>query len=229
MVLTSVTVTGVSTVSGVVEGALPQATTSVTDLKKVGTKLAGSAGDLDANALYTLMPKQLISDVDLTEADLKIRKTFTVNITGNKLSSVVSAAANETFLAFDEERYALIRSNGETEELTSDKFAFTNGNTELQINNIGANDTNATLFATLNKTKVTEKIKRKNRINVLVVDKSKLDGAGTGTTTLNNGLEFGNFPFGTRVEDEKISLNKPDVIEVLGIYESRDTSCCICT
>jgi len=219
----SITVTGVSTVSGVVEGALPQATTSVTDLRRVGVKQPG-AGELDANALYTLMPKQLISDVDLTEADLKIRKTFTVNITGNKLSSVVTAAANETFLAFDEERYALIRSNGETEELTSDKFVFTNGNTELQINNIGANDTGATLYATLNKNKVTEKIKRKNRINVLVVDKSKLDGAGTGTTTLNNGLDFGNFPFGTRVEDEKISLNKPDVIEVLGIYESRDTS-----
>ena len=67
----------------------------------------------------------------------QIRKTFTVNITGNQLSSVVSAGANETFLAFDEERYALIRSNGETEELTSDRFAFTNGNTELQINNIG--------------------------------------------------------------------------------------------
>ena len=49
----------------------------------------------------------------------------------------------------------------------------------------------------------------------LLLINQNIDGSGTGTTTLNNGLEFGNFPFGTRVEDEKISLNKPDVIEVL--------------
>ena len=56
------------------------------------------------------MPKQFISDVDLTSSNIVIRKTFTVNISTNKLSSVVTAGANETFLAFDEERYALIRS-----------------------------------------------------------------------------------------------------------------------
>ena len=56
-------------------------------------------------------------------------------------------------LAFDEERYALIRSNGSTEVLTSDKFAFTNGATQLQIYNLGSNDTGATLVTTLRKLK----------------------------------------------------------------------------
>ena len=54
------------------------------------------------------MPKQFISDVDLTSSNIVIRKTFTVNIATNKLSAVVTAGANETFLPFDEERYALI-------------------------------------------------------------------------------------------------------------------------
>jgi hypothetical protein len=42
-------------------------------------------------------------------------------------------------------------------------------------------------------------------------------------TTLNNGLTYGNYPFGVRVEDEVISLNTPDVIEIHGIFESADT------
>ena len=40
---------------------------------------------------------------------------------------------------------------------------------------------------------------------------------------MNNGLVFGNYPYGTRVEDETISLNRPDVIEIHGIFESADT------
>ena len=41
---------------------------------------------------------------------------------------------------------------------------------------------------------------------------------------LNDGLTFGSYPFGTRVQDEKISLNTPDVLDILGIFESTDTS-----
>ena len=219
-----VTVTGITTVTGVLDGNLPATARSINDLKIVGTKLSAVTKDLNENALYTPMPKQFISDVDLTSSNIAIRKTFTVNIATNKLSAVVTAGANETFLAFDEEKYALIRSNGSTEELTADRFQFTNGGRELQINNLGANDTGATLFATLRKSSLKEKVKRQNRVNTLIVDKSINSGAGTGSTTLNNGLTYGNFPFGTRVQDERISLNKPDIIRILGVYESVDTS-----
>ena len=111
--------------------------------------------------------------------------------------------------------------------LTDDKFTFTNGNGTLQISNVGADLTvnqEATLIATLNKVKPTAKVKRKNAVNSLVVDKSNLSGSGIGKTTLNDGLTFGSYPFGTRVQDEKISLNTPDVFDILGIFESTDTS-----
>ena len=55
------------------------------------------------------------------------------------------------------------------------------------------------------------------------LNKSKLVGSGIGLTTLNNGLTYGNYPFGTRVEDDRISLNEPDIVGIHGIYESRDT------
>ena len=34
---------------------------------------------------------------------------------------------------------------------------------------------------------------------------------------------YGSYPYGTRVQDEVISLNVPDIIEIHGIYESVDT------
>jgi hypothetical protein len=162
--------------------------------------------------------------VDLTNAVLSIRKSFTVNIASNQLSAAVVAGTNETFLPFDEERYSLIRSDGSTELLTSDRFAFISGGAQLQIFNLGSNDTGATLVTTLRKTKPKAKEKRKNRVNSIIIDKSKYVGSGIGGTTLNDGLEYGNYAFGTRVQDKIISLNTPDIIEIHSILESADTA-----
>jgi hypothetical protein len=215
---TEITIAGVTTVTGVAQGQLPNVALEVTDLK-VLTNVSVSS---DNNTLYTILPKNNISSVDLTNASLVIRKSFNVNIVSNELSVPVSAGTNETFLPFDEERYSLIRSNGSTELLTSDRFAFIDGGKQLQIYNLGPNDTGATLTTTLKKIKPTSKIKRKNRVNSIIINKSKYDGSGTGENTLNDGLEFGNYAFGTRVQDKNISLNVPDIIEIHGIFESAD-------
>ena len=102
-------------------------------------------------------------------------------------------------------RYSLIREDGTTEELTADKFTITSpgGRSTLQINGLGSNDTGSTLIATIRKRKPKAKIKVRNRVQSIIVDKSKNVGSGIGTTTLNDGLTYGNYPFGTRVQDEK--------------------------
>ena len=217
---TTVTIAGVSTVTGIAEGKLPVALLEVTDFKILTTNLESSSD----NTLYTKLPKNNISNVDLTNANLTIRKSFTVNIVSNELSSPVSAGTNETFLPFDEERYSLIRSDGSTELLTSDRFSFISGGSQLQIFNLGTNNTGATLITTLRKIKPKAKEKRKNRVNSIVVSKSKYAGSGIGGTTLNDGLEFGNYAYGTRVQDKNISLNTPDIVEIHGIFESADTA-----
>jgi hypothetical protein len=153
-----------------------------------------------------------------------LENLLSVNIASNQLSAAVVAGTNETFLPFDEERYSLIRSDGSTELLTSDRFAFISGGTQLQIFNLGSNDTGATLVTTLRKTKPKAKEKRKNRVNSIIIDKSKYVGSGIGGTTLNDGLEYGNYAFGTRVQDKIISLNTPDIIEIHSILESADTA-----
>ena len=220
----NVVVVGVTTVSGVCQGRLPETSggISVSDLKRIETQLSTS-GD---NTLYTPLPKSNISEVILNDSHINIRKYAKVNITADgELSATITLDDNETFLPFDEERYALIRSDdGTAEVLTADKLDFNNEKTTLQIRNLSGADTGSQLIYSVKKVKPTAKIKRKNRVNSVVVNHSKLVGSGVGATTLNNGLTYGNYPYGTRVEDERISLNVPDVVGIQAIYESLDTS-----
>ncbi len=222
----SVKVTGVTTVTGVASGAIPTSDTVVSSLKLQSSPLERSS----ENRLYALMPKPFVSDVDLTSSTLTIRKIFDVDVVQNgntglgQLSSALSAGVNETFLPFDEERYVFMRSDGSTVALTDDMFNFSTGNTVLQLEDLGAATTGCTLIATLQKSNPTAKIKRLNRVNATVVNFSKDSASGIGATTLNDGLTSGNFPIGTRVQDEKISLNEADVIRILGVFESNNTS-----
>ena len=223
-----INVVGIQTVPGVIEGNTPQvgvATLTVPDLNILSSLVGGQEG----HTLYTRMPRELIADVDLTASSIIIRKSFNVKISAaqNELSATVNAGQNENFQPYDEENYILIRNDGNYEMLSDDKFYFGSGNTTLQISNIGtdlSNDEDATLIATLVKGSPTAKIKRKNKVNTVVINKSKTAGAGTGTTSLNDGLSYGNFPYGTRVQDETISLLHADIIEIHGIFESKDTN-----
>ncbi|MDB4348693.1 DUF4815 domain-containing protein [bacterium] len=220
---THIDVAGVTAVAGISSGLLPAATLNVTDLKVITTDLASSSDD----SLFTTLSKVNVSDINLDDASLTIRKTFDVTIASSELSTQVVADTNETFLPFDEERYLLIRDDGTTEALNGDQLDISPNGKTLQIRDLGSNS-DATLIASLKKIKPKAKQKIKNRVNSIIVDKSKLVGSGIGTTTLNNGLTHGSFPFGTRVEDEVISLNNPDVIEIHGIYESADTATASC-
>lgn len=214
------TVLGITTVVGVCDGALPTATLEVSDLQILTTNLENSTD----NTLYTILPKKNISSVDLTNASLTIRKSYSVVISNNQ-TTLINSGTNQIFLPFDEERYSLIRSDGSTEVLTSDKFSFTNGSTELQIYNLGSGtNISATLVTTLTKSKPKAKSKLKNRVSSIIVDKSKYSYSGIGGTTINDGLTYGRYPYGTRVQDENICLNVPDIVQIHSIYESLNTS-----
>ena len=214
----SIEAVGVTSVSNFIEGGIPSSNIIVNDLEILTTSLVSSQD----NTLYSKLPKSNISNVDLTNSTLTIRKIFDNQIITSDKLIVSLSDPDESFLPFDEERYTLTNSNGTIQTLTKDKF-FINGNT-LTISNISTDFNGSTLVATIRKSKPKEKIKKKNRINYVIIDKSVLEGSGTGQNTIDNGLLYGNYPYGTRVEDDLISLNYPDVIEIHGIYESRGTS-----
>lgn len=210
----SLKITGVTTVSGICEGALPTVTINPTDF----TILTSAFSRSQDNTLYTKLPKVKVNDVNLAQSNIVIRKQIDVTISSNSVGPI-NADVNETFLPFDEERYALIREDGTTEVLSSDKFVFTNGSQTLTINGLGSGS-KAKLIATLRKTNVKEKVKYKNRIKTLTVNLSKYSSSGIGTTTINDGLIYGNYPYGTRVQDQEICLLTPDVTQLYGVFES---------
>lgn len=214
---TNLIVTGITTVSGVYDGKLPSSATTLTDLTLIKT----NTGSGNQTKLYTPLSRQNVRNVDLSESNLIIRKQYKVNITSNS-TNTLTAGDNYSFLPFDEERYSLIRSNGVIDPLTSDKFNISSDGKQLTINGLGSNDTNSVLITTQRKINVTTKVKQKQRVNSIVIDKSSLPSSGIGTTTRNDKLIYGNYPYGTRVQDTEISLNVPDVIVVHGIFESQN-------
>jgi len=236
----SVSVVGVATVPGVCNGGLPvvglnsegesltgittaAAFKNVSDLKVLATQFDVSTD----NTLVTRLSKTNISNVDLTGASVVIRKTFPVNISDGRLETPLpTIPTNESFQPFTPKRYSLIGADGKTHDLTADQFDFGSGNT-CQIRGLTdppAANKGATLIATIKKEKPKAKEKIRNRVKSIVVNYSKDAASGIGTTTLNDGLTYGTYPYGTRVQDKNISINDADIIEVLAIYESADTS-----
>lgn len=214
----SLTITSTTSVEGVCDGSLPQSfTLNVNDLRVLKTSLNIS----DQNRLYTFLPKQYVSSVNLQSSNLTIRKEYEVTIENNS-TEIIIAGNDLNFLPFDEGRYTLTRSDGENEILTQDRFEFSSNSSQLRINGLGLNDSNARLIATLRKVNVKPRIKNKNRISTIVVDKSTNPSSGVGGTTLNDGLIYGKYPFGTRIQDSEICLLKPEVTKLYGVFETLD-------
>ena len=220
----SLTISGVTTVTGICEGGLPTSVINPSNFKILTSQFQTSSD----NNLYTKLPKSNISNVDLTNSSIVIKKQFDVEITNNSTGTVSSGSAEETFLPYDEERYVLIRTGngvddfGGTEALSADKINFNAGSTEITINGLGSNSS-AKLIATLRKINVKEKIKEKQKINVVSIVNSKHTSSGIGTTTLNDGLTYSSV-YGTRVQDEEISLGVPDATLVYAVLESNNSS-----
>jgi hypothetical protein len=213
---TLVKIVGVSTVVGVCEGGLPDQNISVLDLSVLNSNYLPGL----SNTLYAPLSKKNVSNVNLTNSSLIIRKQYNVNIT-NYATETIPSGSNQAFLPYDEERYALFTSGGSIEPLSEDRVQVSTDGKELQIKGLTAeNDTGAILIATLRKTNIKSKVKKKTRVKTLIVDKSTVTTSGIGTATRNDGLEYGNYPYGTRVQDREICLNVPDVIKVHGIFES---------
>ena len=106
----SINVVGVETVTSFIEGGLPVVNTTISDLKVVETQTTPNSrsGNLaDNESMYSIFPRKLISDVDLSQSDLIIRKQFDV-VVDEGSTGTVNADTDEVFLSFDEERYSLI-------------------------------------------------------------------------------------------------------------------------
>ena len=227
--LTSLTLVAETSVSGVCDGTL-----GVSTLYSGPYSLGIARIRNDQQGfLYARIPNDNVSSVSLDSSNITFvaqnNTSFTPTVTGNTLTvdvgnfniGITSAVIN--FAAFDEERYSIMYSDGSIENLTSDKVTITSNPSRVTFGNI-QNKTVSVINATFIKNNLQSKIKQFTRSRTLNVIYSRNPESGTGiNTTSNDGLIYNQF-YGLRVQDEEISLNYPDVVSVLAVYESLDTT-----
>ena len=172
------------------------------------------------SGLYSELPRFTVASVDLSDAELLITRQITGQSTdGNGEMTLTvtdflgsAVGINSVFFeAFDAERYSIHYSNGTTEDLTSDQFTY--GATQVTFKGLTASQSNVVVIGTLRKTDVTHKTNNYVKSNIVSVTRTN------GKSPATAGLTTSKF-YGLRIEDEEISLNTADVVNVVAVYES---------
>ena len=212
-------VAGVSTITGVTDGGLPASgTVSPTGLRVMTPTILNS----ENAGLYAPLGFNDVSDVNLAGSTLLVTKAITgesTNGAGQLSFNIASSGISSAFYsAFDAERYSIHYADGSIEDLTSDQFVLTNAGGTVTINGCTASQSNVVVNATIRKDSIQNKQKVYVRSEKMSVNKTLV-----GVSTVSNGLTE-NAYYGLRVQDKEVSLNVPDVANIVGIYESLDTN-----
>lgn len=218
---TTFTITGITTVSGVCNGNLSSGSFNVTNI----VKLNNNFSDQDSS-LFTVLNKKNVNSVSILETEIVQRRLFeSITVQSNKsiVIDIDSSDVDVYFESFDEDRFVITYPDGSIEPMRSDKFQLSNNGKRLTFSGLAKSSGTVNVIATVVNKFPSSKNKKFNKISSLVVTNSKLSSSGIGTTTLNDGLTYSNV-YGTRVQDEQICLNVPDVVRVLSIYESSGIS-----
>ena len=219
----SLTVSAISpSVTGVFEGTLPGSDTQTSI--KIGAPVIRNR---ESGYLYADLPDFNIASVDLSDSNLLISEQLTgQTISGNSITINVSDFTGITssfFAPFDEERYSVHYNGGGIGTVTSDSFSINTSSTEVTLSGL-TNGSNVVINATLIKNGVQSKLKEYTRSSKLNVNLSKNPQSGSDpNNSINDGLTYNQY-YGLRVQDEEISLNYPDVVKVISVFESLDTA-----
>jgi hypothetical protein len=220
---TNFTISALSTVSGICSGNLPTSAITVTNIVKLSALSYGQD-----TSLLTRLNRENVSSVELEDNEIVQRRLFSnVSFSGNSITVTIPASDADIFFdSFDEDKFVITYNDGTIEPLRRDKYNINITGKILTFNGLtkaGGVGQVADVITTVRNLKPNSKIKKLNKANTLVVSNSKLTSSGIGTTTLNDGLTFSQV-YGTRVQDNEISLNVPDVLNVLAVYESSGIS-----
>jgi hypothetical protein len=215
----SFTISGITTVSGICDGKLPTSALTVTNL----VKLTSSIYSKDSS-LLTKLNRSNVSSISLDSAEIKQRRVFSNQTITNGVITLLITDQDVFFDSFDEDKFLISYIDGSIEPLRKDKFSFVDSSgKQIQFTGLSKTSGTATVIATVKNIKPNSKNKKLNKANTLIVSNSKYSSSGIGTTTFNDGLTYSQV-YGTRVQDDEISLNVPDVVRVLAVYESSGTN-----
>tara|TARA_B100000900_G_scaffold78040_1_gene62507 strand:- start:4059 stop:11225 length:7167 start_codon:yes stop_codon:yes gene_type:complete len=212
--LKTLTVAGITTVSGINDGKVGINTTSSVSLA------SPVVVDKENTGLYAKLGFDNICEVNLANATLAVSSQSAMfALSANSTIQAVPAGITSAFYSnFDTQKYSLVYSDGTVEPLTRDQFELVDAGSKVQFSGLSKNSGNAVLNVTVEKQSITNKTKQFVRSNKIVIDKTKV-----GVSTSTNGLTFNQY-YGLRIEDREISLNAPDVVNVVSILESKNNN-----
>ena len=218
----TLTVAATTNVTGInVGGTVPtNKTTSSTFRIKVPKVL-----NLENSGIFSKLPRKNISNLDTSDSNLIIQRQIrNQSVSSNSLTLTSQSGLDATvgitsvfFEPFDEERYSITYQDGVIEPLTSDQVTINDNAETITFSGLAKASANeVTVGVTLKKVGASSKSKDYIRSQQLEVTRT------SGVNTLN-GLTTHD-AYGIRVEDREISLNVPDVVKILAVYESKTTS-----
>lgn len=217
--LKSFTLSAVSNNTNINSGALPGGTISVNDLVIVQPTLKNK----DKKDLYEILPHYNIAGLNLDNSRISIKKSYTANVSGSTFT-VTESNINLFFKQFNVNEYNLSYSDGTIETLTPGKIILSNSGKTITISQLSkSTSSNAILTASLEKINVSAKEKVLVSCATVTINRSIKNESGTGAGTLNDGLTYSSV-YGTRVQDDEICLNVPEVIRIIDIFESNDVN-----
>jgi hypothetical protein len=224
---TTFTLSSVSSVSNVNNG-------DITDSNLQSRFIVGNSVIRDQNSgyLYSVLPNTNISSIDLSNSQLTFsaQSVSSNTISGGSLTlstgdfTLPGNSGSIKFDTFDAEKYSIHYDDGTIESLTDDQVTFNPEYTQITFNGITNGKTTYIVNGTFVKTGIQSKTKVHKKSTLVNVELSKYEQSGSNSgSSINDGLTFNRY-YGLRVQDNEICLRYPDVIRVLAVYESLDSS-----
>jgi hypothetical protein len=210
---TSATVASTQSVDGVAHGSL---TSGNYTFKLASPSISGG----DRAHLYAKLNSENISNVSFSGSNLVVDRQVSGKSTDN--NGVVSidrtdiGITSSFFEPYAFDRYAIFYSDGTAANLTADQVVVGGNSLDVTFSGLIPNQNNVFINASAKKNSITNKQK-----NYIRSEKKEISLTVSGVTTSVSGLTQNN-NYGLRVEDHEISLNVPDVANVIAVYESLD-------
>ena len=169
--------------------------------------------------LYSELEDKNVSEINFADSDIRFsRQVNNLSTDANGVLTINSAllgVSGAEFDAFDQERYSIHYSDGSIASI-SDRQVIVNGSTVI-FYNLAPSQSNVTAVVTAVKPSLQSKTKILRRNERIVIDRGS-PGIASAFNLVPNQY------YGLRVDDAEISLNIPDVSNIVGIFESNDES-----
>jgi hypothetical protein len=210
---TTITINSGSTVLNVCSGDIG-VSTSLQNISVIRPQIIQS----DDSSLTSNLNNKNIANVDFLNSNIYVRVSYnSVSKSSTTLTLPSLSGTDYVYSTYDSERYTVVNSDGSVENLDSATLTITNGGKDAEFTNLSSTAGPCKVITTQIKSNVSQKFKKLSRCSSLVVANTKY------STPPNAGLTYSTI-YGTRVEDDQISLNTADVVFVHGVFESSTSS-----